>query len=190
LVEGNSIRSTSGLTGCHKTTVLKVLVRYGEACQRFLDEQLRGLTLRHVECDEIWTFYGKKQARLTMEERALRHDVGDVYVWTAQDQDSRLIASHLVGKRTGDSARLFMLDLAGRLVWPTAHASDDHAFAQGTIKPIIQISSDAFAAYPEAVDLAFGRYAKSRQGNGRDGPVSPGRLSQATQRPARQPREA
>jgi transposase-like protein len=33
LVEGNSIRSTSRLTGCHKTTVARVLVQCGDACK-------------------------------------------------------------------------------------------------------------------------------------------------------------
>ena len=48
----------------------------------------------------------------------------------------------------------------GRLVRPKPHASDDHAFGVGHFRPIVQISTDGFAAYPEAVDLAFGPYAK------------------------------
>ncbi len=44
--------------------------------------------------------------------------------------------------------------------WPTAHESDDHAFKLGTFKRVVQISTDGFAAYPEAVDLAFGPYCK------------------------------
>lgn len=50
--------------------------------------------------------------------------------------------------------------LAGRLEWPNQHQSDAHGFASGGYRPIIQISTDGFAAYPEAVDLAFGPYAK------------------------------
>ncbi|HWB13813.1 MAG TPA: hypothetical protein VG826_31595 [Pirellulales bacterium] len=68
--------------------------------------------------------------------------------------------SFLIGKRSGDNARRFMKDVAGRLVWPNPHASDDHAFSVGSFKRIVQISTDAFAAYPEAVDLAFGQYVK------------------------------
>ncbi len=34
------------------------------------------------------------------------------------------------------------------------------AFATGGYAPIVQISTDGFAAYPEAVDLAFGPYVK------------------------------
>jgi hypothetical protein len=38
--------------------------------------------------------------------------------------------------------------------------ANDHAFAVGSFKRLIQISTDGFAAYPEAVDLAFGQYAR------------------------------
>jgi hypothetical protein len=53
-----------------------------------------------------------------------------------------------------------MMDVASRLVFPNPHASDAHAFQPGGYKPIVQISTDGFPAYPEAVDLAFGPYAK------------------------------
>lgn len=125
-----------------------------------MDERLRGLTLGHVECDEIWTFCGKKQARLTMEERAERHDIGDIFLWTGIDQETKLIPTFLVGKRSGDSARRFMMDLASRLAFPSVVDSDARDFRLGGHRPIIRLSVDGFAAYPEAVDLAFGPYAK------------------------------
>ena len=56
-----------------------------------------------------------------------------------------------------------MMDLAGRLIMPGAHASDPHAYHAGGYIYITQISTDGFAAYPEAVDLAFGPYAKYGQ---------------------------
>lgn len=160
LVEGNSVRSTSRLTGCHTKTVLRLLVDFGERCRAFLDDKLRGLTLDHVEVDETWTFVKKKQARLTMIEREIRHDIGDVFLWYGVDQTTKIIPTFLCGKRTGDNARRFMVDLSGRLTWPTVHASDHHAYMPGSFKRIIQISTDGFAAYPEAIDLAFGPYVK------------------------------
>jgi len=47
-----------------------------------------------------------------------------------------------------------------RLTLPNPHASDAHGFAAGGYMPIVQISTDGFAAYPEAVDLAFGPYVR------------------------------
>jgi IS1 family transposase len=136
------------------------MVEFGGRCQAFMDRELRGLKLDHAEVDEVWTFCGKKQARLTLEERAERHDIGDVYLWTALDKETKLVATHLVGKRSADNARKLMMDLASRLWWPSATSSDARNFAQPGYRKIIQISCDGFNAYPEAVDLAFGPYAK------------------------------
>jgi IS1 family transposase len=160
LCEGNSLRSTSRMTGCHVATIGKVILDFGQSCRNFSDAKLRGLTLGHVEVDEMWTFVAKKQSRLTMEERELRHDIGDVYLWTCLDQETKLIASHLLGKRSANNARKLMVDLSERIVLPNPHASDDHAYQQGGHKTVIQISTDGYAAYPEAIDLAFGPYVR------------------------------
>jgi IS1 family transposase len=160
LCEGCSIRSVSRVTGIEKKTVGRLILGFGNACKTFLDETLKDLNLRHVEVDELWTFCGKKQARLTVEEKAARSDIGDIYAWICLDSDTKLIASYALGKRSADMARRLMVDLAGRLVWPNPHESDDHAFAEGHYRTITQISTDGFAGYPEAVDLAFGPYAK------------------------------
>ena len=102
LCEGNSLRSTSRITGCHVQTIGRLVRSFGDASHVFLDEQLRGLTLRHVEVDEIWTFVQKKQSRLTIEERQTRHDLGDIYLWTVLDADTELLVSHMVGPAAAD----------------------------------------------------------------------------------------
>jgi hypothetical protein len=56
-----------------------------------------------------------------------------------------------------------MVDLRNRLVMPNAHASDPHHYQSGGYVHVTQISTDGFPAYPEAVDLAFGPYAKYGQ---------------------------
>ena len=83
-----------------------------------------------------------------------------MYLWTALDQKTKLIPMFLVGKRSADNARRFMMGLAGCLNFPSVHESDPHAFRPGEYRVIVQISTDAFNGYPEAVDLAFGPYAK------------------------------
>ena len=156
LVEGNTLRSTTRLTGVHRTTIMKLMVEFGRKCKAYMDSRLRGLTLRHVEVDEIWTFVFKKQGRLEAEEKAECFDMGDIYLWTCLDQDFKLVPSFIVGKRSADNARKLMKDLYGRLNVPRPNNSA--AFVR-----ITQISTDDFAGYPEAVDLAFGPYAKYGQ---------------------------
>ena len=74
LVEGNGVRSVCRLMGTNIRCVLRQLTWAGEHCRQLLDENLRGLDLKHLECDEIWTFCKKKQNKLTVEEKAERSD--------------------------------------------------------------------------------------------------------------------
>jgi IS1 family transposase len=162
LCEGNSLRSIERLTGVQKKTVGRLLLKVGAACRELLDERMRDLTLAHVQVDEIWTFVQKKQSRLTIDERAYRGDIGDMYLWVALDTDTKLVPTFAVGKRSADMARRLMVDLRSRLVAPARkpHDSDAHAYKAEGYEPITQISTDGFSPYPEAVDLAFGPHVK------------------------------
>jgi IS1 family transposase len=137
LCEGNSIRSIERLTGVHRDTIMRLGVRIGGKCKDFLDAKLRGLKLRHVQADEIWTFVGKKQAMIGHGE-ADAH-IGDQYLYVAIDQDTKLIATYAIGKRTGEVATAFMSDLADRIV---------------TEYP--QLSTDGWHPYVNAVRTSFG----------------------------------
>lgn len=156
LVEGNSVRSIQRVTGIDKKTILRLLVKFGNACREFLDQQMRGLELHHLECDEQWTFCLKKQGKLKIEEQD-NPKIGDQYLWIAIDMHTKLIPTFAIGKRSADNARRFMVDLADRLALPTA---TDTGERDGIVP---QISTDGFNAYPEAVDLAFGSYCKYGQ---------------------------
>lgn len=155
LVEGSSVRSTERITGVHRDTICRLLVRVGKHCQSVLDRELRDLELRHVQADEMWTFVQKKQARVRVDDPR-QAQIGDQYLWIALDEDTKLIPAFAVGKRTADMARRFMVDLASRLKFPRTHEADDHVYQLGQFRKIVQVSTDAFPAYPEAVDLAFG----------------------------------
>ena len=48
LVEGNSIRSTERLTGIHRDTIMRTLLRFGDACGRFLDKSLLNIYVNHI----------------------------------------------------------------------------------------------------------------------------------------------
>lgn len=145
LVEGNSIRSTERITGVHRDTVMRLLVHAGGQCLEFLDQRMRGLKLRHLQLDEIWTFVDTKQAHIRPERRD-DDTIGDQYLFVAFDEDTKLIPTFRIGKRTTENIEAFLLDLADRIV----HEPGVH---------IPQISTDGFAAYPGAVDLAFANEA-------------------------------
>lgn len=137
LVEGNSIRATSRITGFAKGTVLKLLADMGEACQQYHDETIRGIHAERVQCDEIWSFCYAKDKNLPDRMRN-EPGVGSVWTWTGMDADTKLIIGYHVGSRDADCALDFMLDLSGRIVNRT------------------QLTTDGHGAYLKAVDEAFG----------------------------------
>lgn len=59
-----------------------------------------------------------------------------------------------------EQARNSLPDVASRLSYPKPSQSDARDFQPVSYKPVVQISTDGFQAYPEAVDLAFGPYVR------------------------------
>lgn len=148
LSEGNSIRSVERTAGVHRDTVMRLMVRFGEGCATLLDSELRNLNLRHLQLDEQWTWVAKKQGKLTDQERATNPEIGDQFLFLAIDEETKLIASYAIGKRTEGTTREFIADLAARIVLPwDVNVHWDH-------KP--QISTDGFGAYPGAILDTFG----------------------------------
>jgi IS1 family transposase len=137
LVEGNSIRSTSRITGAAKNTVVKLLVDAGRACVEYQDKALRSLTCKRLQCDEIWSFCYSKQKNVPQEHQG-EFGYGDVWTWTAICADTKIVPSWLVGDRSGETAYVFIQDLASRL------------------KHRVQLTTDGHTAYLEAVEGAFG----------------------------------
>src|SRR5260221_11649250 len=97
LVEGNSLRSITRLTGVHRTTIATLMVNVGEKCRAMLDRWMRNLTLDHVEIDEIWTFVLKKQGRVKV--TTPDQSIGDQYVFYGIDETTKLIPCFAIGKR-------------------------------------------------------------------------------------------
>jgi IS1 family transposase len=185
LVEGNSIRGIERISGVHRDTIMRLSVQFGDACRQFLDEEMRELRLRHIQCDEIHTYVGKRQKNLTVEEKSERYEIGEFYLWTALDTDTKLIPTFIIGKRSADMARRFMRDLASRIVLP-----QPQDWLSDTFEQPVQISTDAFSGYPEAVDLAFGPYARYgtitkdfRNADRKPGNYSPAEIVRTVRRP-------
>ena len=136
LVEGCSVRSTERLTGVHRDTIIKFLVRVGTGCAALLDTKMVNLGCERLELDELWSFVGKKQRRVKATDDVSR--VGDMWTYVAIDASSKLIPSFLVGKRDAQNTNAFVSDVAARM------------------RNRVQISTDGLRMYVEAVNAAFG----------------------------------
>lgn len=89
LVDGNSLRATTRITGIHRTTVMKLLNDLGAACQAYQDKALVNLPAKLIQCDEIWSFVGCKEKNATVEKKI--EGQGDCWTWVGMDADSKLV---------------------------------------------------------------------------------------------------
>lgn len=135
LTEGCSIRSVERLTDVHRDTIMRLSVRVGLGAARLHDRTMHSLRVNRIEMDEVWSYVGKKRRQVT---RSDGPDLGDQYVFTALASSAKAIISYRVGKRDGANTRAFVADLRERVLG----------------RP--ELSSDAWAAYPEAIEAAFG----------------------------------
>lgn len=159
LVEGTSIRSVERMTGVHRDTIMRLLVRVGQTCERIMDEKMQNLSCRHLQLDEIWCYVAKKQRHVKDSDD--QKAVGDFYTWVAIDSDTKLIPSYRVGKRDNETGKAFVDDLAGRL------------------SNRVQISSDGLRIYVDAIEESFGAdvdYAQIVKFYEAE-PIGPGRYS-------------
>ena len=133
LVEGCSVNATARIHGVSKVTVLRLLSDVASLCADYHDLMVRGLKTRRAQADELWSYCGCKAK--TKAHGGQGH--GDTWTWVLLDADSKLCVSYLVADRSPASARAFMEDAAGR------------------IASRIQLTTDGYAAYIDAVDNAF-----------------------------------
>ena len=133
LVEGSSINATARMCGASKITVLRLLADAGQFCADYHDVFVRGLVTKRVQADEAWSFCGCKDKA----KKAGKRGHGSVWTWVAMDADSKLIISYLVGSRGAEAAQEFARDIADR------------------VSGRIQLSTDAYGPYSDAVDAAF-----------------------------------
>lgn len=136
LLEGNSVSSVERVTEVHHTTILKLLVLAGEKCERVMAREVRNVTVRDVECDELWSFIGCKEKRVRPEDDPNR---GDCYVFVAIERHSKLVLNIAMGKRDKATTNAFIEGLR-----------------QATTSSHFQITTDGFQPYKTAIPDTLG----------------------------------
>jgi IS1 family transposase len=137
MVEGMSLRSITRMTGVSRTTTMKFLADAGQAFSEYQDKTLRNLPCKRVQVDETWAFCYAKQKNVATA-KAAPEGAGDVWTWIGLDADTKLAVAWYIGDRNAESANIFIDDLAGRLA------------------NRVQLTTDGFKPYLDAVDTAFG----------------------------------
>lgn len=138
LMEGMSVRAAARLNGMNPGTICDLVLTVGENCQRLLNEKIKGVEVKDVEADEVWSFVGMKEKT-----RVLRFkpsvECGDSWTWLAIERETKLILAHQVGQRDHETCWSFLLKLKNAI---------------GTGR--FQMTTDGLRAYTLNVPYVFG----------------------------------
>ena len=113
LLEGCSIRSVERLTGIHRDTIMRLMVRTGQHCDELSRKHIRGFRPSVVQVDEAWSFVAKKDKHVTSTDP---ETVGSQWIFIAMDRDTKLIPAFALGKRTTEVAHRLMCRLQERTI--------------------------------------------------------------------------
>jgi IS1 family transposase len=114
---------------------MRLLLVAGERGASLMDAKMRKLPCKAIQADELWCFVMKRRGKRQDADPA---DYGDQWIFVAEDPDTKLVPSFVVGKRTASNTAAFMRDLQSRLT------------------DRIQLTTDGFHFYLTAVEKTFG----------------------------------
>jgi transposase-like protein/IS1 family transposase len=174
LVEGNSLRSVERITGVTMHTLLDLLLLAGERCERLLNEHIKELPVRDVQADEMWGYVGMKEKTKKRQGKD-EETLGDAYTFVAIERHTKLVLAYHLGRRNVRDTVAFTEKL--------------HEATSGRF----QLTTDGFAAYPDAVAYSLGTrvdfaqlvkvYAPSTEGNSSERRYSPAVVTHAIPTP-------
>jgi IS1 family transposase len=120
------------MTGVHRDTILRLMVRVGGRCEAILGTKVRNVPVRDVQLDEIWGYCFKKQKALRPGDDP---NFGDAYTFVAIERHSKLVLNFALGKRDQATTDVFIEGL--RLA---------------TAPQPYQLTADGFGTYPSAIE--------------------------------------
>jgi IS1 family transposase len=133
MVEGNSLRSTSRITDLDINTLMKILVKAGEKCEKLMGRMIVNVPCKDVQCDEIWAFVQKKEGNKAPFE-AHNDGIGDAYCFVDIERYTKLVLNFALGRRSQATTDAFIEGLRA--------ATSPQRF---------QISTDGFQPYVSAI---------------------------------------
>jgi len=103
-----------------------------------MNETTSEVAWQGIECNEIWGFIGKKERRVSDEDKLANQSYGDCYTFVGLAPDLKAVITFALGKRDYQTTASFINDLSNRVV----------------SEP--QINTDGFSPYIPAIQNHFG----------------------------------
>ena len=169
IAEGNSIRSTTRITGVSLRTVLDLLVLVGERCEQPMYDRIKAMPVKDVQCDEVWGFVGMKE-KTRKRKCPDAEQLGDAYCFTAIERDTKMLIAWHLGTRITHDAEFFVEKLA--------YATTGR----------FQVTTDGFKPYAKAIagtlpQSDFAILVKQYATMGDEGRYSPGEVTGTVKTP-------
>lgn len=73
--------------------------------------RINNVPVEDVQCDEIWTFVGKKESRRVYGDKNF-HQIGDAWTYIGIERNSKLVLAYHLDRRNTMAAKKFMKKLA------------------------------------------------------------------------------
>lgn len=129
LCEGTPIRAIARMLRTEKYVIARIIRETGEAFADYMDTEFHDLRCLRIEMDEQWQYVGCHAGRMKKPEHVWeRGDQtrGDFWLWAAIDADTKLVFSHLIGKRDWSTGWQFVGDVRKRVSGPVQIATDNN----------------------------------------------------------------
>ncbi len=131
LCEGMSVSAVARLTDTDPHTIIDLMMMVGERCEAYMQENIRGVHVDDVQCDEIWQYVYCKQATAT--QKKIVGGCGDSWCWTAIERHTKLLVTWHHGRRTMEDSGSFMRKLAVATAGRFHLSTDGYATYEPTV---------------------------------------------------------
>ncbi len=78
---------------------MRILATAGERCEALLESKVKDIVVTDVQCDEIWSFVGKKESRRVYGDKDF-HYIGDAWTYIAIERNMKLVLCLRLGNET------------------------------------------------------------------------------------------
>ena len=116
LCDGVSVSATARATGTDAHTILDLLTYVGPKCQEYMTQNIKGVFVGDLQCDEIWQFVLCKCA--TAKREKMVGGCGDSFCFTAIDRQTKLLVAWHMGRRTKQHTDQFIRKLEAATLRP------------------------------------------------------------------------
>lgn len=120
-----SIKDIERITGVSEQTIGRWLEKAALYLETVHDEVVKDIESTECQIDEIWSFVLMKKKRAKQKGLEKRNDIGDQWIFIAIDAVKKLVIHWKIGKRTLETAKIFIKELKSKISNNPLYTTDE-----------------------------------------------------------------